>query len=149
MAITDRIANKAAKQLADIIIGTLGEVDEVIIGTPAEIARPLQAIGMVKLYVRVGSELREHIALPITVLYRLIDHLVRSVKPRAGSDPSRSVNADIESALLNVLEGVDTKRYAATKPLRLDGLYQRGDSTELPITATWWSDNTIRIRLGF
>lgn len=145
MTATDRIASKAARQMADIVIDNLGEVDEVIIGTPAELKRELAVIGMVKLYVRVGGELREHLAMPISVLYRLLDHLVRTIRPLA-EPATRSADEEIESALINLLQGKDTRRYAQTRPLRLVGTYVRGDEREVAVEATWWSDNTVRLK---
>jgi|GEM_PF-3729247 len=57
MPATDRIASKAAHQMADILIDNVREVDEVIIGTPQELHRPQSVISVVKVYVRVGEHL--------------------------------------------------------------------------------------------
>lgn len=131
--------------MADIVIDNLGEVDEVIVGTPAELKRELAVLGMVKLYVRVGGELREHLAMPVSVLYRLLDHLVRGIRPQTES-ALRSADEEIESALINMLQNNDTRRYAQTRPLRITGIYVRNDGREVPVEATWWSDNTVRLK---
>jgi len=145
MPATDRIASKAAHQMADILIDNVSEVDEVIIGTPQELHRPQSVISVVKVYVRVGEQFREHLAIPTSVLYRLLDHLVRATRPQEPV-PARSADEDIESALINLHQGTETQKRKAPRALRVVGDYARGNGTLVPVEITWWADNTIRIR---
>jgi len=145
MPATDRIASKAAHQMADILIDNVRDVDEVIIGTPQELRRTQTVINIVKVYVRVGEEFREHLAIPTSVLYRLLDHLVRATHPEDPL-PARSADVEIESALINLHQGTETQKCKAPRALRLVGDYARGNGALVPVEITWWADNTVRIR---
>lgn len=145
MPATDRIASKAAHQMADILIDNVTDVDEVIIGTPQELGRAQAVISVVKVYVRVGEEFREHLAIPTSVLYRLLDHLVRATQPQEPV-PARSADEEIESALINLHQGTETRKQKARRALRVVGDYTRGNGIRVPVEITWWADNTVRIR---
>ncbi len=145
MPATDRIASKAAHQMADILIDNVREVDEVIIGTPRELQRAQTVISVVKVYVRVGEVFREHLAIPISVLYRLLDHLVRATQSEEPV-PARSADEEIESALINLHQGTKTQKRMAPRALRVAGNYTRGNGLVVPVEIAWWADNTVRIR---
>lgn len=144
MSSTERIAIKAARQMADILVKALGEVDEVVIGTPGELARPLLPVAVIKTHVRLGTTFREHLPLPISIAARVVDHLVATVVPETSASRRRA-HEDIESAVLNLLDGADTRRYAQDRPVRITGTYAFGSETSTRVVLAWYSDNTLRI----
>lgn len=144
MSTTQRIAAKAAVQMADIIIGNLAEVDEIIFGTPAELGRELAVIGMIKVFVRVGDEFRDHLPLPISIVYRVQDHFVSNTVPDEDCERRRA-DEEIESALINLLQDMDTRRWAQQRPLRISGTYTKADATKVHVVMTWYADNTMRM----
>lgn len=144
------IAEKAAKQLADVIITNLASVDEVIFGSPAELKRELFVTGVPKCYVRMGGEIREYLPVPISLWYLVMDHVMSVVRAdvAAHGSPSRSADEELESALIKVAEGgaLDTRRLAKDQPLEYQGAYRTKAGQAQQMQVSWWSDNTLRIK---
>jgi hypothetical protein len=141
---TQRIAAKAAVQMADLLVSNLTDVEELVIGTPSELGRECTVIGVIKAYVRVGNDYRDHLPLPISIAYRVLDHLVSNTVPD-NDGQRRRADEEFESALINLLQDMETKRWAQQRPLRISGIYTKSDATKVHLVMTWYADNTVRI----
>jgi hypothetical protein len=144
----DPLAAKAARQLADVIISNVGSVDEVIFGFPAEMKRELYVAGVPKCYVRVETEIREYLPVPISLWFLVMDEVMGAVRASASGAQSRGADEELESALIKVADGgeLETRRLAKDNPQEYRGIYRTRSGHEHRVQVSWWSDNTMRLK---